>query len=452
MKRVDFASVVLGYLVLVLVLGGASAAALGTNLLLQLLGAGLIAACLWRRDPLGALPKTGLRGFALALVVLALVQFVPLPFAAWSALPGRAETAAALGLLGAAQGWMTISFSPWASLAALAWWIPAFALFLATLRSDSPGAGAIVRTVVAVAVVSVAIGALQRGGGALYFYRITNYGYAPGFFANTNHQASFLLGALALWGAHHVARRSETARTGANQTATIGFYGIALVLVVGILMTNSLAGTGLLLPVGLCVVLLARPQTGLSPPVLLGGLTLLGLAAVGLALFGTVQDNFTDTAGGADNNRLAFLVTGWAALRELAPFGSGLGTFVDVYHWFERPATINTTYVNHAHNDLLELLIETGVFGLAALGLFLAWWSRRVRAAWSAVRRNPYAQGATILTGAVLVHSLVDYPLRTAAVSGLFAVAVALMIRPHRPATRGPARRSVAGQEPKVVI
>ncbi len=40
------------------------------------------------------------------------------------------------------------------------------------------------------------------------------------------------------------------------------------------------------------------------------------------------------------------------------PLGSGLGTFVPVYQTFEKPSDIAVTYVNHAHNDLLEDLSE----------------------------------------------------------------------------------------------
>lgn len=40
------------------------------------------------------------------------------------------------------------------------------------------------------------------------------------------------------------------------------------------------------------------------------------------------------------------------------------------------------------------------------------------------------ALGASIAIGAVLVHSLVDYPLRTAAMSALIGLCCVLMVRP----------------------
>ena len=46
-----------------------------------------------------------------------------------------------------------------------------------------------------------------------------------------------------------------------------------------------------------------------------------------------------------------------------------------------------------------------------------------------------FARAAVIASAAIVAHSLVDYPLRTAALSTLFAVCVALMAQP-RPSAR----------------
>ena len=452
MRRPDFAVATVVYFVAVLVAGGANAAGFAVNALLQLGGAALIATCIWRPDPRGAIPVTGLRWFFAAFVVLALVQFLPLPFGVWRHLPGRDEAAGALVMLDAPKEWGTLSFSPWASLASLVWWIPALALFCANLRSDSPSAPTLAKTVLGVALASVALALVQRGGEVFYLYKITNFGAGTGFFANANHQASFLLGSLALWAALYVSERNERTPAGSDPTIALAYYATALVLAAGVLLTGSVAGIGLLLPVGIGALVVTRAELRVSLRLVVAIVGVLSLAALGLAMSGILQDNFSGTAGGVGHNRFDYLRTGLVFLGQMAPLGSGLGTFVDLYPWFEPPASIGPTYVNHAHNDLVELLIETGIFGLAALGLFMAWWSGRVYAIWRAVKRNPYAQAGTILTGAVLVHSLVDYPLRTAAVSSLFAVACALIIRPYSVRSRRSAQRASQPAEASVVI
>ena len=120
------------------------------------------------------------------------------------------------------------------------------------------------------------------------------------------------------------------------------------------------------------------------------------------------------------------------------PFGSGLGTFVPVYATFERPEdTIPNSFANHAHNDFLELWLNTGVVGLALAGIFVIWLGWRSFALW----RNAPAAGAseldwtlarsaTLIVGLLLVHSLFDYPLRTGAMMAVMAFACALLIEP----------------------
>ena len=58
---------------------------------------------------------------------------------------------------------------------------------------------------------------------------------------------------------------------------------------------------------------------------------------------------------------------------------------------------------------------------------FLAWWVRAGFSVWRKDRGRPFVRAATIASGAILLHSLVDYPLRTAALSACFGMCLALM-------------------------
>jgi O-antigen ligase len=102
---------------------------------------------------------------------------------------------------------------------------------------------------------------------------------------------------------------------------------------------------------------------------------------------------------------------------------------------YEDPATIGRWYMNHVHGDYLEVVLETGIPGLILIVLTLLWWGWRVQAIWRAEKPDHFARAATIASAAILAHSAVDYPLRTAAISALFALCLALMAEP-RPATR----------------
>ena len=66
--------------------------------------------------------------------------------------------------------------------------------------------------------------------------------------------------------------------------------------------------------------------------------------------------------------------------------------------------------------------------------LFLAWWRRSV---WDAARSpaaDQYAFAGGIASTALLLHSLVDYPLRTAALSAVFAMCLVLVVQSRRTA------------------
>ncbi|MGB5084696.1 MAG: O-antigen ligase family protein [Methylocystis silviterrae] len=131
----------------------------------------------------------------------------------------------------------------------------------------------------------------------------------------------------------------------------------------------------------------------------------------------------------------------------IMPFGAGLGTFVPVYAMFDKPRDLMAgAYANRAHNDFLELWLETGVVGPILLGVFAFWLIRRSVEVWRRAQSGGLGidqsliRAATLIITLLLAHSLVDYPLRTGAMMAVFAVACALLIdRPPSSPARQPA-------------
>lgn len=433
----------LAYLALVLILGGASAAGFAGNVLLQLLGAGLIGWTLWSEN---TVLHTGLRRFFLALAVLMVVQFLPMPPGMWRLLPGREVVYQGFTMIGAPVPWLTLSLNPWHSLASFAWWIPALALFLSMRASGAPISRHVIFTVTAIAAVSIAFGALQTSAGVFYFYNFTNLGEGPGFFANSNHQGSFLLCTLLLWGCWAIAElRNVAGQAKSLQSLQAAYSSITLLLVVGVAVSGSLACQILLVPVLGALVLVFKPNLRLPVGVVAIGALVIFAGLSAFLLYGPAENDLLVKGTVPGISRQEFLVTGLKILGDFAPFGSGSGTFVELYRWYEDPAQVSTTFVNHAHDDLLELLIETGVFGLAALTLFLIWFVPRAWSLWAGSRRNVVPLAASMIIATELLHSLVDYPLRTAAMSSIVAIACVLMVRPADP----PRSRSRRGNRPR---
>src|SRR5580704_12357316 len=125
-----------------------------------------------------------------------------------------------------------------------------------------------------------------------------------------------------------------------------------------------------------------------------------------------------------------------------------MGTFVSVYGMFEKPQDLFAhAYINHAHDDVLELWLETGIFGIALMAAFAAWFVSRAAKIWrhASVGANEFdrslTRAATIAVALIVTHSLLDYPLRTAAMTAILAFACGLMVEALGADTRAKERR-----------
>ncbi len=98
-------------------------------------------------------------------------------------------------------------------------------------------------------------------------------------------------------------------------------------------------------------------------------------------------------------------------------------------------ALVAPNYLNHAHNDYLELWLEAGVGGALGVLMFAAWWAWASFKAWTgAWGRRPESllpAAASASVGLLLVHSLVDYPLRTLALSAVLAFCCGVLTQPR---------------------
>jgi O-antigen ligase len=210
--------------------------------------------------------------------------------------------------------------------------------------------------------------------------------------------------------------------------------GLGLILLVGIALNGSLAGYGLVLPVlAASALILLPPGSRLRPwaIVLSGILAIAAVAALQATAIGSGK--FGQGATTSVQSREDILRTTSDAIGDYFPFGSGLGSFRQVYHLYEQPEQVTTTYVVHAHNDYAELILELGLAGIVLILLFLAWWAVAVWNVWRTAEAGPFARAAAIASAAILVHSLVDFPLRTAAIGACFAMCLGLLASRRAP-------------------
>jgi O-antigen ligase len=435
---------VIGFVLLAMTLGGASRDNAPQDLVLRLAAVGL---GLWSFMRIAADPaREPITGAALWLVLgvlmLPLVQLIPLPPELWAALPGRRVWAEEMAGLGLPAVWRPLSLTPGATLDAFAGLLPPAAAFLAALALPARGRLRVVVAVLAFAMLSVLIGAVQLAGGsgsALRVYEHTNSHAAVGLFSNKNHFALLQLIAIPL-----AAFLAEPfARKGAAWGPRALMGTAIAVLIAGVAISGSRTALVLLVPAVLGVVAIhlktggsghSRAASALGLVAMIGA----AVAVVGAAGAWTALPHF----GQALEGDVRFEI--WRETLDLivthAPLGAGGGAFPALYQTIETPQMLTPGLINHAHNDWLEIALEYGVAGLAAVvaGLWLL-----IRGVRRAGRRSPLDRSLALHGGLALAlicaFSLGECPLRAAALSVLAALLLGAMTvgapgeRPVRP-------------------
>ena len=408
----------------------------------------LVAIWLWCDSPQAGKARLVLV-FCAAVAALPLLQLIPLPAWFWSHLPGRTLATETYALLAKPLPWMPISLTPQATWIAALSVIPPLAIFLGTSLLPNAHRRTLSLCVIGFGIVSVFMGLIQVAQGPaspLRLYEFTNPTEAVGFFANRNHFAALLYCITLLsvaWlidasaGDEAATPRRRTRFDAGRVAMLILGFTIVVVLIAAQAMARSRAGIGLTIAGLFAALLLAlsdrRNISGLTPAKMLTGTVVVAmLFAVQFALYRIMERSAFDPL--SDTRVLIAHNTIKAALAHM-PFGSGLGSFVEVYDQFEpsQDAMLNA-YANHAHNDVLEFWLETGVLGIVMAALFLFWLVINAVKIW---RRRPagqiqidllLARAATVVIALLLAHSVVDYPLRTGAMMAIMAFACALLV------------------------
>jgi O-antigen ligase len=376
-----------------------------------------------------------------AIVALPLLQLIPLPPSVWGSLPGRGEIASAYESAGMALPWLPISLDPTATWRALLSLLPATAVFLAMLSLEQRSRRILIVLIFMLVFTSGVLDVLQIIGGegsALRFYAFTNVDRAVGFFANPDHHAAFLYSAIPYVVAWMIGLVLDHRRN-----RTIGLALLALVILaitIGVAATQSRAGMALFLVAGFSGILLAwRHNRGPSGRHLLrfaiGGGVVAFILAFQFGFIGFMQR--MEHQGFEDLRWPAARITSEAAIANM-PLGSGFGSFVPIFQRFEPPTLVQEVYVNHAHNDWLELWLGGGVPAILLIIGFLAWFAAACARVWRDGRPGApvldlaLAQAASIVIVLLLLHSVVDYPLQIPTLSVVFAIACAYLIAPRR--------------------
>jgi hypothetical protein len=401
----------------------------------------------------------GARGFdpwVLALLasplVIGIVQLAPLPIGWWEQLPGHARYAQALRAIGVPPvAWRPISISPDATRASLLAGIPLAAAFLLGYLAIVRQIRMLLQLVAVIAFAEVLLGLLQLSGGerSPFYFGFMTYGSPIGTLGTRNEYANLLAMALVgyVWLAYDGIR--YTLRLQPGSPLRIGCFNVrhalaawvagGLVIVLGILISHSRAGA--VFGVGAALAALAvaglrvfgwsrgwRFALPVAALLLIAAVMMIGSDALLVRVTG---DQLQQSAG----FREELSRTTWHAALAYFPFGSGWGTYDMAYRPFQTPAIVG--FANHAHMDLLEMLLEGGALFLVFAACFAQLAARRIwlflRNAWrhrTLDRESMMAALCGIALASFLAHALVDFPMRVPANAILASLLAGAFLRP----------------------
>jgi O-antigen ligase len=214
----------------------------------------------------------------------------------------------------------------------------------------------------------------------------------------------------------------------------IAFAGIAALMAASIFLSGSRGGMAAFVVqmIALAALLIHKREAGWKQPLLLGAflavvilfLVWLGGNELTRRLASIHSEAQAEISGGV---RLSIDRDSLRMLLKKPILGWGLGTFPVVYPEFR--SFYSTFLVNQAHNDYVQLLVETGLAGFGIAIWFLVLVFRRAAGKlkhWTQTATGAMTVAATLGCIGILVHSCVDFNLQIPANAALFYVLCAM--------------------------
>lgn len=344
--------------------------------------------------------------FIVAFISLAGIQLIPLPDVVWS---GMSQGTFAEGLRPYAQlksMGKSMSIAPDATLYALIAASPALVVLWLVAGLSESERDAIAKFLVIIAFFQALIGIAQAAGGLSFnMYDYHHPKVAIGLFASRNHFADIILVGTALTFAHRQKLSDEYGAVASE------FIVHSLLLVFLIAMIGSASRTGIILFIMISLICYLSTVDKRHAAVFLSTLFLLA-TSLSLSLKFFPQTGILKTTLArfnlTDDGRWAIWDNSWMVAQSYWPWGAGLGSFRQIFGQSEPLRDVSLYYVNAAHNEYIQLVIEMGFYGplFALLCIFILIYYGLKR------RRICIAYFSLISLIFILLHSVVDYPFR----------------------------------------
>lgn len=366
------------------------------------------------------------RWFIVAFLSLVAIQLMPLPNVIWNGLPQAHFTESLLPNPQLESMWKSLSIVPDDTLYSLIAAAPAlFILWLVSglIQSEKH----FIANLMVLSVLCQALIGIAQAAGVLKFsiYDYHHQKVAIGLFASRNHFADLILMGTSLMFA---VRQSWSLKHG-GLVSEMFFHTLLLVFLLAMIGSASRAGLALFLLLVVISYALSISRNHrfifIATAVLLAAVIWTNLEL--LPQTGIVKTTFARFEI-TDDGRWDIWKNSWVVAHSYWPFGAGIGVFQQAYEQGEPLQSVNMPYINDAHNEYLQIIIETGMALFLFLISFIVWVIiNKVK-----VITDEFLIFSPIFIGAIILHSAVDYPLRVIAVSTFVAFYCGLCWRPAR--------------------
>jgi len=224
----------------------------------------------------------------------------------------------------------------------------------------------------------------------------------------------------------------------------------AVLMMLALFFSGSRAGIATALAgLAFSSLVLARTRAGLKhADLIVGALVIVGIGVAALIGLSPLLGRITaDQLGMSAESRIALFSATFRAALEFLPFGSGLSTFADVFPRYQMD--VFGGYIDHAHNDYLQLFMEVGLAAPVIVGLALAAYVMRMS---DLLRRHSarsfivlqIAAGAALLP--MILHSMFDFAIHMPANAMWFATLAGVLFHvgvEDVPVSKGEGRAAV---------
>jgi O-antigen ligase len=359
------------------------------------------------------------------LALFAIFSALPIGLDAWLMLPGHARYKPVIESLASssvAAASLPVTLAPDAGLQALVLLLSCSAIALSAIALPETMRFKLLVFFVVIALLQALLGVAQIAfqGASVFTVDYVGHVRAAGTFVNKNHLATLfalLVPFTALQASQALA--STELRYDLRRLFFMLWSVITISMVLACAATLSRSGIAAVMAVLIVAVTVettraARRGQKRRRTLAMGAVALFALgAALGSSesFFAAIADS---SASGSFAARLEMYRATIGGAVSLFPLGSGIGSYAVAFPAFQ-PQTL-TGFVEHAHNDLLQLLFEAGLFGLVAL-LLMGVAAIGVARTWRNSAFNPTLGAYLLGSLGFALHANLDFPARIPALA-----------------------------------